>query len=66
MHNQADMKRCPFYTYCNSPKCWDRQTLANSIDPDQMPQNLASDLHLHCQPLIQQYKRCSKLDLFRF
>ena len=22
---------------------WDRQALANSVDPDQMPQNVASD-----------------------
>ena len=24
-------------------KCWDRQALANSADPDQTPQNAASD-----------------------
>ena len=30
------------------------QALANSVDLDQMPQNAASDLGLHCLPLIQQ------------
>ena len=25
--------------------------MANSVDPDQMPQNLASDLGLHCKGL---------------
>ena len=27
---------------------------ANSVDPDQMPQNVASDQGLHCLPCIQQ------------
>ena len=35
--------------YCNNPKYWD---CANSVDPDQMPQNVASDQGLHClQPI---------------
>ena len=25
MCDQAGTKRCPIYTYCNNPKCWDRQ-----------------------------------------
>ena len=30
--------------YCNNPKYWDRSdAFANSVDPDQMPQNVASD-----------------------
>ena len=33
----------------------DRQTLANSVDPDQTPQNAASDQGPHCLPLIQQF-----------
>ena len=33
----------------------DRQTLANSVDPDQMLQNAASDQGLLCLPLIQQF-----------
>ena len=33
----------------------DRQTLANSEDPDQTTQNAASDQGLHCLPLIQQF-----------
>ena len=28
---------------------------ANSLDPDQTPQNAASDQGLHCLPLIQQF-----------
>ena len=43
--------------YRNNPKCWDRQAWANSVDPDQMLQNAASDLGLHCLPLIQHYFR---------
>ena len=39
------------------PKYWDRQAWANSVDPDQMPQNVASDQGLHCLPLIQHYFR---------
>ena len=33
----------------------DRQAWANSIDPDEMPQNAASHLGLHYLPLIQQF-----------
>ena len=33
----------------------DRQAWANSIDPDETPQNAASYLGLHCSPLIQQF-----------
>ena len=33
----------------------DRQAWANSIDPDEMPQNAASHVGLHCLPLIQQF-----------
>ena len=36
------------------PKCLDRQACANSVDPDQMPQNVASDQGLHCFSLLQQ------------
>ena len=41
--------------YHNSPNYWDRQAWANSIVPDQMLQNAASDQGLHCLPLLQQY-----------
>ena len=40
--------------YHNNPTYWDRQAYVNSIDPDLMPQNTASDQGLHCLPLIQQ------------
>ena len=36
-------------------KYWKIQTSANSKDPDQMPQNVASDQGLHCLPFIQQF-----------
>ena len=33
----------------------DRQAWANSVDPDETPQNAASHLGLHCLQLIQQF-----------
>ena len=39
--------------YRNYSKFWDRQAWPNSVDPDQTPQNAASDQGLHCLPLIQ-------------
>ena len=35
----------------------DRQALANSVEPDQMPQNVASDQGLHCLMLFWYYFR---------
>ena len=32
-----------------------RQAWANSVDPDEMPQNAPSHQGLHCLPLIQQF-----------
>ena len=43
--------------YHNNRKYWERQVFANSVDPDQMAQNAASDLSLDCLPYIQQYFR---------
>ena len=43
--------------YSNNPKYRDRQAWANIVDPDQMPQNAASDQGLHYLPLIQHYIR---------
>ena len=40
-----------------NPKYWDWQAWANSVDPDQMPQNAASGQGLHCLQLIQQFFR---------
>ena len=34
---------------------FDRQAWANSVDPDQMPQNVASDQGLYCLPFIEQF-----------
>ena len=54
--------------YCNDPKYWDRQAWANSVDPDQMPQNAASYQGLHCLPLAQHYldkSRGSKIHFFQ-
>ena len=45
------------------------QTGLSSVDPDQMPQNVASDQGLYCLPLIQQLldtSTGSKNDLFKF
>ena len=39
-------------TYSTYPE---RQARANSADPDQTPQNAASDLGLHCLPLNQKF-----------
>ena len=38
----------------------DRKAFANSVDPDQMLQNVASHQGLHCLPYIQQYFKCIK------
>ena len=35
-------------SYHNYPKYWDRQAIANSVDPDHTLQNTASDQALHC------------------
>ena len=40
-----------------NPKYWGRQAFANSVDPDHMPQIVASDQGLHCLQDIQQYFR---------
>ena len=43
--------------------------LANCVDPDQTPQNAASDPGLHCLPLMKQLLGAStgkKMDLFKF
>ena len=37
------------------PKYWERQAEINSIEPDQMLQNAASDKGLHCFPMNQQF-----------
>ena len=50
-------------------KYLDRQAGTNSVDPDQMLQNAASDQGLHCLPLIQQFldkSIDSKMELFKF
>ena len=43
---------------------WNRQALANSVNPDLMPQNVASDLDLHCLPLIQQFLDMPRAELW--
>ena len=47
----------------------DRQAWVNSVDPDEMPQNVASHQGLHCLPLIQHFLDTtsgSKLYLLKF
>ena len=45
--NQLDklypLKLYHFPYYRNNPKYWDQQVLWNSVDPDQMLQNMVSD-----------------------
>ena len=51
-----------------TPKCWDRQAWANSVDLNQMPQNAASDQGLQCLPLTQQFIKKStgsEMDFFK-
>ena len=47
MGNQADMKCCPFYNYCNNHKYLDRQAWANSVHPDQMLKNIWLLIHFY-------------------
>ena len=39
-----------FMQYHNNPMYWNREAFANSVDPDQMPQNATSDQGLHYLP----------------
>ena len=51
------------------PRCSDRQSGANRVDSDQMPQNAASDQGLHCLAIIQQFlgiQTDSTMDLFEY
>ena len=66
MRDQAGMKHCPYYIYCN--KLVLGQTgLSKQYRPrSDAEKNVASVLHLLCLPFIQQCKRCNKLDLFKF
>ena len=54
--------------YHNNPKYWDKKAFANSVDPDQMPQNAASDQGLHYLPYrnILDTSRGSTMDYFKF
>ena len=48
------------YIYRDNPKYRERQAFAKSEDPDQTPQNVASDQGLHCLPYTQHYFRWIK------
>ena len=52
LFDQTDLSIWPFDYLIYS---WDKQPWTNSVDPDQMPQNVASDQGLHFLPLIQQF-----------
>ena len=41
--------KLPYFTYSERHAC------ANSVDPDQTPQNAASDQGLHCLPPTHQF-----------
>ena len=64
MCDQAVMKCYPFYTYCNNPKCWNRQAWANNVDPDQTLQNMwvliLIYIVFHLSGNINDASRCSK------
>ena len=47
---------------------WDSYAFANNLEPDQMPQNVASDQGLHCLPLIHtlDYQQVVKLTISNF
>ena len=56
-HRQT-MRACKRSTVITLSTGTDRaKAFANSVDPDQMPQNVASDQGLHFLPYIQQYFR---------
>ena len=56
VESNSDESNCPI---CS--KFSDKQAYANSVDPDQTPQNAASDQGLHCLPPIQQFLEASIL-----
>ena len=68
------MQLCNFfffvlYNFHNHHMYLDRQAWAKSVDPDEMPQTVASHLGLHCLPLSQEFLDTtlgSKLYLFNF
>ena len=53
-YTKLNLFKC-YDKHCNNCKYSDRQAWANGVDPDQMPQNVASDQGLHRLPLVQQY-----------
>ena len=55
--------------YRNDPKYWDRQAWANSVDPDQMPQNVASDqvyIFCHSSNTILNTSTDNKIEFYNF
>ena len=52
------------------PEYLDKQAFANSVDPDQMPQNVVSDLgHIICHlfgSILYSQSAGNKIDLFNF
>ena len=58
----SNFEGCSIWSnYRTNIKYWDRLVWANSVDPDQTPQNAASDQSLPCLPLI----KASKMDLMK-
>ena len=60
----VDLIKLPYLLYVFGQTAW-----ANSLDPDQTPQNAASDQGLHCLPLTQLFyihsKVVRKMDLLK-
>ena len=56
------------HEYRNNLKCWEKHACANSEDPDQTPQNAASDQGLHDRHSSSSFQKQlgSKMGLFKF
>ena len=50
---QLEVECTGYFGYRNNHNYWDRQALENGVDPDQPPQNAASDYGLQYLSLIQ-------------
>ena len=50
LYSIFDKKRIQANKFNKKCRPWSPGLLANSVDPDQMPHYLASDLGLHCLP----------------
>ena len=61
--NQSLWKYCIYSKYLDRQQAWPHRP--NNVDPDQMLQNAASVLGLHCLPLVQQTSTINKNGLIQ-